>query len=174
MLNRPWARALAACAILSTSLMAGDYDHVLDVMKQAWPERAKGVAICSLEANQFALLDLVDTAKDRGLSLVIMNMKEARELEATLKAALARRPQFFLIIDEDPILGAKGHSLSRLVGRASSAGIPSVSLSEVALASGVAMAVGSAADAKVVVNEDVIKRLKLTRPEGAVAAPAAK
>ena len=169
MRNQCWARALAACAILSTSLLAGDYGHVLDVVQKAWPERTKGMAICSLEANQFALLDLVDTAKERGLSLVIVHLKDARDLDATLKTALMRHPDFVLIIDEDPILGSKGVSLSRLVGRAAAMGIPAVGLAPDLLNCGGAVAVAAATEAKVQYNAEVLKQLKLAVPEAAVA-----
>jgi hypothetical protein len=169
MLDRTWARALAVCAVLSTSLLAGDYGHVLDVVSQAWPERAKGVVLCSLEANQFTLLDLVDTAKERGLNLTIVNMKELKALDKTIATTLSRRPDFVLIIDDDPILGSKGTALPRLLARAASLGIPTVGMSVEPLKVGGAIAAGAAVTDKVYFNEVVLKTLKLPIPDGAVA-----
>ena len=169
MLDRTWARALAVCALLSTSLLAGDYGHVLDVVSQTWPERGKGVVLCSLEANQFTLLDLVDTAKERGLSLTIVNLKELKALDKTIATTLSRRPDFVLIIDDDPILGSKGSALPRLLARAASLGIPTVGMSVEPLKVGGALAAGAAATDKVYYSDAVLKTLKLPIPEGAVA-----
>jgi ABC-type uncharacterized transport system substrate-binding protein len=159
---------VAACAIFSSALVAGDYTHVLDVVKQNWPDRTMGIAICSLEANQFALLDLVDTAKERGMSLVIMNLKTAKEAEQTIHAALNRHPGFFLIIDEDPLMGTKGRDLSTLTGRAMTYQIPTVGLSAEAIKHGATLAAGANPTDKVFYSGKLVKKLELTTPEGGV------
>ena len=166
--NRWWSRVFVVAALVSAPLLAGDYDHVLDVVKQAWPARAKGMAICSLEANQFTLLDLVETAKARGISLVIINIKEIRDMEKTLQSALQRRPDFCLIIDDDTVLGSKSTLINRVVGRAAAQGVPTVGLSPEPLKFGAVLAVGAAPGAPILVNLAMARRMKLEIPEGAV------
>ena len=167
MILRPLFRTLAVLALLALPLRAGDYDHLLGVVKKAWPERAKGVAICSLDANQLALLDLVDTAKAQGLTLTIVNLKDAKESDRTIRAGLADRPAFVLIIDEDPEMGTKGPLLGKLVTRALGQGVPVVGLAVEALGAGAALAAGPDPAAKVYYNGQVLRKLKLAIPAGA-------
>ena len=164
---RPWILTVAACALFSSSLLAGDYGHVLDVVKQTWPERTKGIALCSLEANQFALLDLVDTAKEKGISLAIINVKNVKESDRDIQTALQRSPDFLLIIDEDPLMGSKGALLKRLVARAMGSKVPAVGLSADALEAGAVLAAGADPTAKVFYNGKMLKKLEMPIPEGA-------
>ena len=168
MFKRSWAIVFAAVIVSSASLMAGDYSHLLEVVQKTWPERTKAMAICSLEANQFTLLELVENARDKGISLVILNIKDLRDMDKTVVSALSRRPGFCLIIDDDTVLGSKSSLIGRVASRAAMQGIPLVGLSPEPLKHGAVLAVGSAADAKVLVNFDMAKRLKLEMPEGAI------
>ena len=166
---RPWLSALAACVLLSSPLAAGDYSHVLEAVKRTWPGRTTGVAFCSLEANQLALLDLVDTAKEQGLSLAIIDLKGAKDSEKTIRTGLGRQPQpdFVLVIDEDPQVGTAGPLLGKLVARALSLKVPAVGLRAGDLDKGAALAVGSEPGAKVFANRKVLRQLNLAVPEGA-------
>ena len=168
MLNRTWGIAFAATVLSSISLMAGDYSHLLEVVQKTWPERNKAMAICSLEANQFTLLELVENARDKGISLVILNIKDLRDMDKTIVSALSRRPGFCLIIDDDTVLGSKSSLIARVSSRAAMQGVPMVGLSPEPLKHGAVLAVGSAPDAKILVNFEMAKRLKLDLPEGAV------
>jgi hypothetical protein len=171
MVKRLWASAFAVAALSSVTLLGGDYSHLLEVVKTNWPERSKGMAICSLQANQFTLLDLVDNAKEKGISLVIVNIKEMKEMEKTLGSALNRRPDFILIIDDDTVLGSKSTLIAKVVSRAAVKGIPTIGLSVDPLKFGAVLAVAAAADAPIYVNMAAAKQLKVDLPAGAVAAP---
>jgi hypothetical protein len=168
MFQRSWGRFIAAAAIACAPAMAGDYDHVFDVVKATWPERQMAMAFCDKDANQMALIDLADTAKERNISLVIVDMKDEKEYNKTMINALARNPGFILIIDEDPLLGTNGRLTARMIYRVSGRLIPTVGINKAALSHGAILTAGSGAKDPVYGSKTVAKQLKLTLPEGAV------
>ena len=154
--------------MMCTPLLAGDFDHLFDVVRATWPERTSAMAICDKDANQFALIDLADSAKAKGISLVIVDLRDEKEYNRTMVTALSRSPSFFLLLDEDPLLGIKGRLTSRMIYRVSSKDIPTVSLNKDSLKLGAALTAGSGADDPVYVSKEVLKRMKLALPEKAV------
>jgi hypothetical protein len=148
--------------------MAGDYDHLFDVVKATWPERQVAMAFCDKDANQMALIDLADTAKERNISLVIVDLKDEKDYNKTMVNAMARNPGFVLIIDEDPLLGSKGRLTARMIYRVSGRLIPCVGISKVVLTHGAVLAVGSGAKDPVLVSKATAKQLKVTLPEEGV------
>ena len=168
------SRVCTLALLLIAPAFAGDYDHALDVIKKAWPERVKGVAVCNLEANQLAMLELVDTAKAKGVSLAIINLQGAKDLNKTATTALNRNADFLLFIDDDPFVGVKTDLGKTLAKRALARGLPVVALTRDALKEGAALAVGAGAQDAVYYNAEVIKKLGVVIPEGALdaAAPA--
>lgn len=168
MLHKSVGRAIAAAVMVCAPLLAGDYDHVFDVVRDVWPERNVAMAICDKDANQMALLDLADSAKAHNLSLVIMDLRSEKEYNKTIIAALQHNPGFFLIIDEDPLMGSKGSLTARMTYRVGGKDIPAVGVSAAALKQGAVLTAGPGADDPVFVNKAAAKRMKLLLPSGAV------
>lgn len=164
---RPLALLLAG-ALAFLPAAAGDYDQVLATVKQVWPEKRTGAAVCSVDFNQMALLDLTDGAKDRGISLLILNVKAPKELEPILNMLLGRKPDFVVLIEGDPSLGEKNRAMQMVVGRARVRRIPTVGISEDAIKYGAIFAIGDATGGKLLVNGKVAKEYGITIPEGAI------
>ncbi len=168
MLHRYWGRAVAVAAFMCAPLLAGDYDHLFDVVKEIWPDRTVAMAICDKDANQFALIDLADTAKARNISLIIVDLRDEKDYNRTILTAMGRNPGFFLIIDEDPLLGSKGHLTSRMVYRVSGRDIPVVGISAEVLKHGAVLAVGSGAKDPIYVNKTAAAHIKIALPPDGV------
>lgn len=171
----PSCRSLvAAAALLCTPLLAGDYDHLFDVVKTVWPERVMAMAICDKDANQLALIDLADTAKAHGISLTICDLRDEKDYAKVLTTSLARNPGFLLILDDDTLLGGKGKFTARLIYRASGREIPSVGISKDALKAGAILVAGTGPKDKVYGNKEAAKRMKVELPPEAVDAEKVK
>jgi ABC-type uncharacterized transport system substrate-binding protein len=155
-------------ALVAIPGLAGDFDDILKATKQVWPDKSWGAAVCSVDFNQLALLDLTDGAKEQGMSMLILNVKSPKELEGTLNLLLSRKPDFLVLIEDDPSLGEKNRAMSTIVGRAGARKIPTVGLTEESLKYGALMAMGPGTGGKLLVNGKVAKDYKITVPEGAV------
>jgi CheY-like chemotaxis protein len=160
-----WRRALVAAAILGAPLFAGDYDHLFGVIRDTWPEKNVLLSLCNKDANEMTLIDLADSAKAKGLSLIIMDIKDEKAYNATMTNALSKNPGVLLILEDDPLTGLKGHLTTRMIYRVGGREIPAVALSKDLLKLGGALATGSGADDPVYVNKEVIKRLKINLPD---------
>ncbi|GEM_PF-3230522 len=161
-------RMLAAAALLCAPLRAGDYDHLFDVVKDAWPERTVAMAVCDKDASQMELIDLAETAKARNISLLIVDLREEKDYNKTLASAMSRNPGFVFIIDADPLLGAKGRLTARMIYRASGRGIPTVGLSQGLLQLGAVLTAGPGAKDPVYANKETAERMKLPLPAGVI------
>jgi len=164
MLHRSWGRAIAAAAILCAPLFGGDYDRLFDTVKELWPDRSVAMALCDKDANQFALIDLADTAKARNISLIIVDCREEKEYNRVMVNALARNPGFVLIIDEDPLLGAKGRLTSRMVYRLQGRSVPAVGISKHCIEQGAVLAVGAGAGDPIFASKELATRMSLPLP----------
>jgi hypothetical protein len=163
-----WVRALAAAIAVCTPMLAGDYDHLLGVIRDAWPERNVVLSLCDKDANQMALMDLAEAAKGQGLSLIIMDLRDEKGYNATMANAMAKNPGVLLILDGDALAGVKGRLTSRMIYRVGGKEIPAVGLSRDLLALGATLATGTGEDDPVFVNKAVAKRMKISLPETAV------
>jgi len=170
MFKHAWGRCLAAAIIAAAPAFAGDYDRVFDVVKEAWPERTVALAVCNKDANQMALLDLADIAKAKGISLVIIDLKDEKDYNKTIALALGREPLpgFVLVMDEDPLLGAKGSHTARWIYRAHSKGIPAVGISAAVLKHGADLVAPPSEKEPVKVHKAELEKLKLAVPAKAV------
>jgi hypothetical protein len=165
---RTWARTIIAGAFLCSPLLAGDYGRIFDVVREAWPERTVAVAMCDKDANQMALIELADDAKAHNVSLIIMDCKDEKQYGTSIVAALARNPGFFLIIDEDPLLGGKGRLTSRMTYRAGGRDIPTVGITQNTIKLGAVLATGPGEKDPTYASRAAAKRMNLTLPEGIV------
>ena len=168
MLRRSWGRALAAVVLLSAPLLAGDYDHVFDVVREAWPDRTVAMALCDKDANQMTLIELADSAKAHNLNLVIVDLKSEKDYNKTIIAALTHNPGFFLLLEDDAITGLKGPLTSRMIYRVAGKSVPTVALSKAALKLGAVLTAGPGTSDPVYVSNDVAKRMDLALPAGAI------
>lgn len=155
----------ALVAFATLPVCAGDYDDLLKSVRLAWPERTTGAAICSLDANQLALMDLAESAKTLNISLIIMNVQKPQELRNTLNTLLGKKPGFLVLIDDDPILGVKSGHTRQIIGQAASRKIPTVALTEEAIALGAVFAVGPATKGKLVTNPKAAERIGVPLPD---------
>lgn len=163
-----WVRALAAVVVASIPMQAGDYDHLLGVIRDAWPERDVVLSLCNKDANQMALMDLAEAAKAQGLSLVIMDLRDEKGYNATMASAMAKNPGVLLVLDGDALTGVKGRLTSRMIYRVSGKGIPAVGLSRDLLGLGATLVTGTGEDDPVLVSKAAAKRMKITLPDTAV------
>jgi len=173
MLHRTWGRALAVAAILCAPMLAGDYDHLFDVVHETWPERTLAMAFCDKDLNQMTLIELADTAKAHDISLLIVDLREEKEYNKTVASALNRNPSFVLIIDDDALLGAKSRLTSRLIYRLSGKDIPSVGISKEIIKLGGTLAVGPNATDPIYGAKELARKMKVELPAKAVE-PSAK
>lgn len=141
------------------NLMAGDFDQLMDLIKRAMPGKTTGAVACNLETNKDVLRDLAATAHNRGLTLRFFNVtsgEQANTVSGTLKGA---NPDFVILIDRDPVLGAAGSNTKSFASFLSSSGIPSFSTDEAAIKLGATLAVGPKTQGKVVPNGNKPKAL---------------
>jgi len=172
MFYQTWGRAVAVVAVLCVPLMGGDYDHVFDVAKEVWPERTMAMAFCNKDANEMALIELADSAKAHNLSLMIVDLRDEKEYNRTVASALSRNPGMVLIIDDDALLGAKGHLTARLIYRVQGKDIPVVGISKDLIKLGAVLATGSGAGDPVYAAKALAKKMNLALPEKTVEVPA--
>lgn len=155
--------ALVAAATLS----AGDYDALFGTVAKAKPGWKTAAALCSLDSNQLALLDLTDSAKQKGISLIVVNVTAQKELEPQLRSLITRKPDFLILMEEDPLLGAKSHNAGMIVGRANGAKIPTLTITKEGLKLGALFAIGGDTGGKLLGNAKVAKAIGIALPEGA-------
>ncbi|HLO65787.1 MAG TPA: hypothetical protein VK188_02135 [Holophaga sp.] len=157
MLNHAFGRLAAIAAIAAAPALAGDYDRIFDVVKETWPARDTVLAVCNMNDNQLALLDLAETAKTKGFSLMIMDLRADKDFARTLSGVMARdlKRAFVVLIDEDTILGVKGTRTNEWITRLRTLkGVPTVAGSEGAFKAGAALWVPAS-------DKDVLKARKL-------------
>ena len=154
---------------LTLPLAAGDYDDVLKSVRSAWPDKTTGAAICSVDFNQLALMDLAESAKTLNINLLIMNVKSPKELRTTLNVLLAKRPGFLVLIDEDPVLGVKSGNTRFIIAQAGARKIPTVAITEEAIKLGAVFAIGPATGGKLITNQKEANRMGVPLPEEMVA-----
>jgi hypothetical protein len=168
MLHRTWGRALAAAVVLAAPLLASDYDHVFDVVRDAWPDKTVAMALCDKDANQMALIDLADAAKAHNLTMVIVDLKAEKDYPRTITAALTKKPDFLFILEDDSLTGLKGSLTKRLIYRVGQNKIPAVALTKESLQLGVVLAAGAGPKDPVFANKEAAKQMDLTLPSEAV------
>lgn len=171
MLNRTFSRLAAVAAIVAAPAFAGDYDRIFDVVKESWPARDTVLAVCNMNDNQLALLDLAETAKSKGFSLMIMDLRADRDFARMLSGVMARdlKRTFVVIVDEDAILGAKGTRTNEWITRLRTLkGVPTVAGSEGAFKAGAALWVPAAAAEGLKVRKLEVERMDLKVPAKAV------
>lgn len=149
------------------SLFAGDYDALLGAVAKAKPEWKTGAVMCSLDMNQLALLDLTDTAKQKGISLVVLNVAAQKDVDPMLRSLVNRKPDFAILMEEDLILGVKSKSGAVMAGRLSAAKIPTLSITRAGLKLGALFAIGDDTKGKLLGNAKAAKALGVALPEGA-------
>jgi ABC-type uncharacterized transport system substrate-binding protein len=153
--------------VVATTLSAGDYDALLSTVAKAKPEWKTAAAMCSLDMNQLALLDLTDSAKQKGISLIVMNVASAKDVEPMLRNLVQRKPDFLILMEEDLILGVKSKAGAMIVGRANNAKIPTLAITKYGLKLGALFAIGADTNGKLLGNSKVAKALGVALPEGA-------
>lgn len=151
--------------LMTGALVAGDYDGLLKVVLKSKPQWKSGAAMCSLDMNQLALLDLTDAAKAMGLNLVVLNVAAQKDIEPMLQTMLRRKPDFIILMDEDPLLGVKTNTGSRIIKMSIAYKIPTLSITQAGLKLGALFAVGPDTQGKVLGNAQVAAKLGVSLPE---------
>lgn len=159
---------IAMAALVATSARAGDYDDVLTTLKSNWPEKVTAGILCSVDGNQMALLDLTDAAKAQGFSVVVVNIERARDATRQLSVLLTRKPDFLILMDDDPIVGVHASTTRGILAQALAHGVFTVAITEAGLKCGALLAVGAETQGKVLVSQSVARKAKIEPPAGAV------
>lgn len=157
---------------LAAPTFAGDYDEVIRVARQVWPERRTVVVVCNKDASSMALMDL-GSATEKIISLLVVNLSAARDIEKVV-ATVTRKPWneiFVLLISDDPLTGDTSQAGAILVARMTARGIPVVGTTQGAIKLGAVFATGPGTGDKLATNPEAAKKVGVALPE--VPAPAA-
>jgi ABC-type uncharacterized transport system substrate-binding protein len=163
-------KSIKACLVAMVAVAfawAGDFDDVLTTVKATWPEKNTVGVLCDIDINQMALLDLTDAAKAKNMSVVVMNLKQMRDIEKQMRSLLDKHVDFVLLMDDDPIFGVKSPKTERTIGIAEGRGVPTVSISAAALKVGALFVVGADTKGRILASAAMAKKLKLDLPDGA-------
>jgi len=127
------ARALFTSALLllsGSAIVAGTHDDLLQSVKKRWPDKKQGIVVCNTEANAESVQALAVAASKLGLTLQVFNVADDRDIDSASGIVMRSRPDFVVLVDQDPILGAAGKQTKKFIQRASSAGVPTISTGE--------------------------------------------
>jgi ABC-type uncharacterized transport system substrate-binding protein len=127
------ARAFFTSALLllsGTAMVAGTPDDLLKSLKKQWPDKKQGIVICNTQVNADTVQALAAAAEKTGISLQVFNVATDRDIDSASGIVMQSRPDFVVLVDQDPVLGASGKQTKKFIQRASSAGVPTISTGE--------------------------------------------
>lgn len=143
---------ITACFLSGMQVMAGDFDLLLDTLKKGMPGKTNGAVACNLDAHKDLLRELAASAHHRGLSLRFFNVTNPDQANSASSTMRSSNPDFVILLDKDPLLGASGTSTKSFTAVLTSNGIPVVSTEEAAIKLGAILAAGPKTQGKVIPN----------------------
>jgi ABC-type uncharacterized transport system substrate-binding protein len=140
------ARALFTSALLllsGSTIVAGTHDDLLQSLKKQWPDKQQGLVVCNMQASAETVQALTAAAGKVGIALQVFNVANDQDIDAASGVVKGSRPDFVLLVDQDPVLGASGKLTKKFIQRASSAGIPTATTGEALLKIGAVLSPAS-------------------------------
>lgn len=127
------ARALFTSALLllsGSAIVAGTHDDLLQSVKKKWPDKQQGIVVCNMQANSETVQALAVAAGKLGITLEVFNVENDKDIDSACGMVMRSRPDFLVLVDQDPILGAASKQTKNFIQRTSMAGVPTVATGE--------------------------------------------
>jgi len=127
------ARAVLTSGLMllaGSAMFAGTQDTLFQSVKKQWPDKKEGVIVCNTDASAAAVQSLAAAASKLGIALCVCNVGNERDVDAAIGMVNRSHPDFLVLVDQDPVLGASSKSTKRFIDRAASAGVPTIATGE--------------------------------------------
>ena len=132
--------ALSAAALMTTSLLAGDYDAVGKAMRSAWPQVTTVAVVCD-SANNKGALDAITGALP-GMKILVVDVKGPQDMGKALGTLGSRHPDVVLLVAGDKIAGDGTSAATFMIQRMAAAKVPTVATTEQGVRQGAVLGMG--------------------------------
>jgi len=156
---------LSAAALMTTTLVAGDYDALGKAMRSAWPQVGTVAVVCD-SANNKSALDAIASALP-GLKVVVVDVKGPQDMGKALSTLTSRHPDAVVLVASDKIAGDGTSAAAFLIQRMAAAKVPTVATTEAAVRQGAVLGMGHGTGGKLLANAKVAGVAGVTVPAGA-------
>ena len=156
---------LSAATLLSTTLVAGDYDAVGKAMRSAWPQVVTVGVVCD-SSNSKAALEAIAGALP-GMKLVVVDVKGPQDMGKALGQLGARHLDAVMLVAGDKVAGDGTGGAAFLIQRMATAKVPTVATTEAGVRQGAALGVGPGTGGKLLANGKVAGIAGVTVPASA-------
>jgi len=154
-----------ALALASLSLQAEDFNSLMQVAKDTWPEKRHIGVVCDYRNSQ-SQVDALALAAGDGFTLTVVDVRAPEKVHLGAQLVANRQAQFVVIFPGDRIVrdGSLGGTL--VIRRLATLGIPSVGTTPRSLAQGAVFSVGEGTHGELLVNPELIGTIDVILPSG--------
>lgn len=156
---------LSAAALLTTSLVAGDYDSIGKAMHSAWPHVGTVAVVCDA-AHSKSSVDAISGALP-GMKVVVIDVKGPQDMGKALGTLGSRRPDAVVLVAGDKVAGDGTSAATFLIQRMAAAKVPTVATTEAGVRQGAVLGMGPGTGGKLLANAKVAGVAGVTIPAGA-------
>lgn len=119
-------RTLITATVLAAGCMglrADAYDDAMVYLKKRVPSAKTGIVMCNPDAMAEPLKGLFAAAKRANIKVQLFRVDNADSLDKAKGIVGSWRPDFVMLLDQDPLLGAGSKGSIALINRAGMAGV---------------------------------------------------
>jgi len=156
---------LSAAALLTSSLVAGDYDALGKAMRTAWPSVGTVAVVCD-SSNNKAAIDAIAGAM-AGMKLIVVDVKGQQDMGRALSTLGTRHPDAVVLVAGDKVAGDGTSAAAFLIQRMAASKVPTVATTEAAVRQGAVLGMGPGTGGKLLGNAKVAGVAGVTLPASA-------
>lgn len=156
---------LSAATLMSSSLVAGDYDAAGKALRSAWPQVVTVGVVCD-SANSKSALESISGALP-GLKVFVVDVKGPQDMGKALSQLGARHPDAVMLVAGDKVAGDGTGGAAFLIQRMATVKVPTVAITEAGVRQGAALGVGPGTGGKLLANGKVATIAGVTIPASA-------
>lgn len=161
-ISRVFRGVMIGCA--SMALLAGDYDHLVSVVRKAWPDRTTVAVVCNRAADETGLKAFEAAAG--GWKVMVMDVKAPQDLGKALTMINSHKTDMVVLIAGDRVAGDGTQGATFIIQRLVTMKIPVVATTEAGAKQGAVIAAGKGTGGRVLVNPKFASLVGVGLPEG--------
>jgi hypothetical protein len=153
-----------AIAAVGLGLHAEDFNAVMDVARQTWPEKTRIGIVCDYSKNQEAIQQLA-MAAGSGTTLLVMDTRHISEVPMAQHRLQQRKTDFVVLLPNDRIIRDGSFDATMLVGRMAIKGIPTIATTPIALKQGAVFSIGDGTHGQLMVCDHPTGTVSVILPQ---------
>ena len=156
---------IAAMALAAVPAQATDFGPLMDVARATWPDKSSIAVVADYDRSS-AEIQALARAAGSGRLITVLDTRGRRDLEKAGHLLAQRiKPDFLVLLPDDPQVPDGSFNASFLLGQAAFAGIPALATTPKGVAQGAVIALGAATGMELLVTEKMIGTVEVILPQ---------